>query len=45
MFWTIVWLAVGWMIGRNWDQVKKFATDKLNASQSTEGKATKLDQD
>ncbi|MBX2837318.1 MAG: hypothetical protein KTR35_10725 [Gammaproteobacteria bacterium] len=45
MFWTIIVFVAGWLVGRNWEQVKKFANEKLNANKNITGKATRMDQD
>ena len=45
MFWTIFVFVVGWLVGRNWEQVKKFALEKFNANKNLTGKATRIDPD
>lgn len=45
MFWTIIVFVAGWLVGRYWDQVKKIASDKLNANKNITGKATRIDPD
>ncbi len=45
MFWTIIVFAAGWLVGRNWEQVKKLASDKMNASKKITGKATRIEPD
>lgn len=45
MFWTIFVFVVGWFVGRNWEQVKVFASNKLNASKKITGKATRIEPD
>lgn len=45
MFWTIIVFVAGWLVGRNWDQVKKLVNDKLSANKNISGKATRIDQD
>ncbi|ASJ73424.1 hypothetical protein [Granulosicoccus antarcticus] len=45
MFWTIFVFALGWLAGRNWEQVKLFARNKLNASKKISGKATRIEPD
>ena len=39
----IIWLAIGWWIGRNWDMVKKMNHDKVKPKLQNAGKATKID--
>ena len=45
MFWTIFVFVVGWLVGRYWEQVKKFAHDKLSSNKNITGKATRIDSD
>jgi len=45
MFWTIIVFALGWGVGRNWDQVKAMATNKLQASKNADGGVTRLNDD
>lgn len=35
MFWTLIIFALGWYVGRNWEQVKRLARDKMSQSKTT----------
>jgi len=41
--WFILWLAIGWWLGRNWDMVKQMYNDKVKPKLQSSGKATKID--
>ncbi len=43
MLWTIIVFAVGWLVGRNWDQVKQMYHDKMKAKHVDSGNVTKID--
>ncbi len=36
-------LVVGWLLGRNWDQVKQMYHDKVTAKQNKAGNVTKVE--
>jgi len=41
MFGTIITLAIGWGLGRYWDQVTEFVKGKLNQAQKSDGGVTR----
>ncbi len=43
MFGMLFTLVVGWLLGRNWDQVKKIYHDKVTNKQNNAGNVTKVD--
>ncbi len=43
MFWTLLCLGVGWLLGRNWDQVKKMYREKITTIKNNAGNTTKID--